>query len=344
MKKALITGITGQDGSYLAEFLIEKNYKVIGLRRKTSTDRPDNLEHLRGKIDFVYGDLLDTFSLMGILKEYNPDEIYNLASQSYPGESWRLAIETGEITGLGAHRLFEALREAKTNCRVYQASSSEMFGEPEQIPQNEKTSFAPVNPYAAAKLYAHHIANIYSKSYNLFISCGILFNHESPRRGVHFLSQKVTYAAACLKLGIMNSSSSDEGGQPIVKNGKISLGNLDARRDWGFAGDYVEAMWMMLQHDKPDDFVIGTGEIRTVRQFCDEAFRYVGLDWQDYVQVDSRLFRPIETGPTVADASKAREVLGWKPRTSFSEMVSLMVENHLQKLKQDAKKMPDISS
>jgi GDPmannose 4,6-dehydratase len=332
MATALITGITGQDGFYLADLLIRKGYKVIGLRRKTSSDQANLFSHYGKMIEFIYGDLLDTFSLAEAIKKHQPDEIYNLASQSYPGESWRLAIETGEITGLGAHRLFEAARHIKPDCRVYQASSSEMFGDPKQVPQNESTPFNPMNPYAASKVYAHNLAQIYRKSYNMFISCGILFNHESPHRGMHFLTQKVTYGAACAKLGIKNSTVLNEVGEPMVKDGKIALGNLDSKRDWGYAADYAEAMWLMLQQKEADDYVIGTGQSRTIKQFCEEAFAFVGLKWEDYVMVDQRFVRPTETGPTVADASKARNILGWKPKTSFSEMVGFMVNNHLTKL------------
>jgi GDPmannose 4,6-dehydratase len=332
-KTAIITGITGQDGSYLAELLLEKKYRVIGLRRKTSDAQAENIQHLHGRIDLVYGDLLDSFSLAEAVRKYKPDEIYNLASQSYPGESWRLAIETGEITGLGAHRLFEVVRQVKPDCKIYQASSSEMFGEVKQSPQNEQTQFLPINPYAAAKVYAHNVAKIYAKSYNLFITRGILFNHESPRRGLHFLTQKVTYGAACVKLGIKNSPAQNEQYEPIVKDGQIALGNLDAQRDWGYAKDYVEAIWLMVQQEKPDDFVVGTGEIRTVREFCETAFSCIDLDWKAHVRIDKRFVRPTETGPTVADPTKAVKVLGWKPKTPFSKMVALMVENHLQKLK-----------
>jgi GDPmannose 4,6-dehydratase len=332
-KTALITGITGQDGSYLSEYLLKKNYHVVGFGRKSPFIRPSNVGHLQGKIEFAYGDLLDTVSLIAAIRNVQPNEIYNLAAQSHPGESWNLAIETGEVTGLGALRLFDAVRQVKPGCLVYQASSSEMFGEVAESPQNERTPFNPINPYAAAKLYAHNLAKIYRKSYGMFIACGILFNHEGPRRGMHYISQKVTYGAACLKLGITNSPALNEEGEPIVKDGKLSLGNLDAKRDWGFAGDYVEAMWLMLQQQPPDDYVIGTGAIRTIRDLCQTAFEYVGLDWQRYVVVDRRFVRPIETGPTVADVSKAKRELGWQPTTSFGQMISTMVEVHLAKLR-----------
>jgi GDPmannose 4,6-dehydratase len=331
-KTALITGITGQDGSYLAEFLLEKDYRVVGFGRKSSIIRPNNVSHLHGRIEFAFGDLSDTVSLIAAIQGCQPDEIYNLASQSRPGESWNLAIETGEITALGAHRLFDAVRQVKPDCRIYQASSSEMYGEVTETPQNERTPFNPVNPYAAAKLYAHNIARIYRKSYGTFIACGILFNHEGPRRDMHFITQKVTYGAACIKRGITDSPALNEEGEPIVRNGKLSLGNLDARRDWGFAGDYVEAMWLMLQQQEPDDFVIGTGQSRTIKDLCQAAFSCVGLDWRDYVVVDPRFVRPTETGPTVADGSKARRVLGWEPKTSFHDMILMMVEAHLAKL------------
>ena len=332
-KTALIIGITGQDGSYLTEFLLSKNYKIIGLMRKTSALPSSLIAHLSNKIHFAYGDLLDTFSIAETIRSYQPDEIYNLAAQSYPGESWRLAIETAEITGIGAHRIYEAVRYVKPDCRIYQASSSEMFGMPTIVPQNEHTPFEPVNPYGAAKLYAHTMAQIYNKSYKLFIACGILFNHESPRRGMHFLTQKVAYGAACIKLGILNSLDLNEQGEPIVQSGTIALGNLDARRDWGFAGDYVEAMWMMLQHKTPETYVIGTGDVRTVRQLCEEAFGSVGLDWQKHVVVDPRFIRLTETGTTVADATKAKTELGWSPRTSFSDLVKMMVEHQMKRIK-----------
>jgi GDPmannose 4,6-dehydratase len=301
--------------------------------RKTSAVPSSHVAHLANKIHIAYGDLLDTFSIAENIRLYQPDEIYNLAAQSYPGESWRLAIETAEITGIGAHRVYEAVRYVKPDCRIYQASSSEMFGTPSIVPQNEQTPFAPVNPYGAAKLYAHTMAQIYMTSYKLFIACGILFNHESPRRGIHFLTQKVAYGAACIQLGILNSPDLNEQGEPIVKDGKIALGNLEAKRDWGFAGDYVEAMWMMLQHDKPDTYVIGTGEVRTVRQLCETAFNSVGMDWQKYVVVDPRFIRLTETGTTVADAAKAKTELGWSPRTSFTDLVKMMVDHQLKRLK-----------
>lgn len=331
-KTALITGVTGQDGSYLAELLLEKNYCVVGLCRNRLATPPINLSHLEGKIHYAYGDLSDPASFYSVIKEVEPDEVYNLASQSYPGQSWNLALETMQTNGIGAHHLFDTLRQLKPDCRIYQASSSEMFGAITETPQNELTSFNPMNPYAAAKLYAHNIAKIYRKSYHMFISCGILFNHESPRRGMHFITQKVTYAAACLKLGIHNSPLVNEKGDPIVKNGQLSLGNLDTQRDWGFAGDYVRAMWLMLQHSEPDDFIVGTGKFKTIRDLCKTAFDYVGLDWNDYVIVDHKLVRPIETGHTLANADKAYQLLGWKPTKTFDQLIAEMIDHHVSAL------------
>lgn len=330
-KTALITGITGQDGSYLTELLLNKGYKVVGISKNTQT-QPNNVNHLYDKIELVFENITHPESVYNLIKKTQPDEMYNLASQSYPGESWRLALETAETNALAAHLLFDTIRQVKPSCRIYQASSSEMFGQITETPQNENTPFNPVNPYAAAKLYAHQIAGIYRKSYNMFISCGILFNHESPRRGIHFITQKVSYAAACLKLGIKNSPLLNEKGEPIVKDSKLSLGNLDAQRDWGFAGDYVEAMWLMLQHDTAEDFVIGTGQGKTIKQLCETAFSHVGLNWQDYVVVDQRLVRPIETGATLADPSKAKNILGWQPKKSFENLIAELVDCHLQSL------------
>lgn len=332
-KEVLITGITGQDGSYLAEHLLEKGYRVTGLVRKTSHDLFPNIRHIQEDLNLIYADLLDGVSLVEALKRAQPDEVYNLASQSAPGDSWRLPIHTAEITALGAHRVFDGVRQIRSMARIYQASSSEMYGWVKEVPQNEETPFNPANPYAAAKLYAHHLAQIYRTSYDMFIACGILFNHESPKRGLGFVTQKVTYGAACAKLGIRTSSHLNELGESIVKDGKISLGNLEAKRDWGFAGDYVRAMWLMLQQANPEDFVIATGEIHTIRDLCDVAFRYVGLNWEDYVVKDQRLVRPTETGPLVGDASNAKKKLGWEPKVTFPELVAMMVDAHLARLK-----------
>ncbi len=328
-KTALITGITGQDGSYLAEFLLSKNYRVVGLSKNTRFSSPNNISHLQDNIDFVAGDLCDYTSIYTAIQETKPHEVYNLASQSYPSESWKLTLETARTNGLGAHLLFDIVKQLNPDCRIYQASSSEMYGAVQETPQHEETPFNPINPYAAAKLYAHNIAKIYRKSYNMFISCGILFNHESPRRGLHFITQKITYAAACLKLGIETSPLRNEQGEPIVNQGKLQLGNLDAQRDWGHAKDYVEAMWKMLQQDAPDDYVIGTGQIRTIRELCETAFSYVGLDWQNYIEVNPRFVRPSETGPTVADTRKAKEILDWQAQTSFPELIHEMINIHL---------------
>ena len=333
-KTALITGITGQDGSYLAELLLKKGYKVHGTIRKTSHFQHANIAHIYNKLNLIQADLLDPISLTHMfhkLKEV--DEIYNLASQSSPNESFRQPIHTIEITGVGMHRLVEAAKDIFPHAKIYQASSSEMFGWVKEIPQKETTFFNPANPYAAAKLYAHNIASIYRRSYGMFIACGILYNHESPRRGLGFVTQKVTYAAACAKLGIRTSEHINEEGGPIVENGKVKLGNLDAVRDWGFAGDYVKAMWMVLQQKKADDFVIGTGEGHTIRDLCNEAYSYVGLDWKKYVDVDKAFIRPTETGPLIADASKAKRVLGWSPEVKFRKLVELLVDANIARLK-----------
>lgn len=332
-RRALITGITGQDGSYLAEFLLSKNYEVSGVVRKSSHYTYSNIEHIQSKINLFNSDLLDPVSLTKILRAVNPDEIYNLAAQSSPGESFKQPIHTAEITAIGAHRVLEAILEVTPKAKFYQASSSELFGWVNHIPQSEKTPFNPANPYAAAKLYAHSITKIYRESYNMFAATGILFNHESPRRHLGFVTQKIAYAAACAKLGIKDSEHLNEEGEPIVIKGKIALGNLDAKRDWGFAGDYVEAMWLLLQQKKPMDLVIATGVIHTVRELCQEAFSYVGLDYKKYIKVDPRFIRPTETGPLVGDARKAKKILGWKPKVKFKELVAMMVDANLDKLR-----------
>jgi GDPmannose 4,6-dehydratase len=332
-KIALIFGISGQDGSYLTELLLAKNYRVTGFARTEEEIRNSFVANLTDKIEISYGDLSDMPSIENAIRAIRPDEIYNLAAQSSAGESWRLAIETAEITGVGAHRIFEGTRNINPQIRICQASSSEMFGQVSQSPQNEETPFAPLNPYGAAKLYAHNMAQIYRKSHGMFIACGILFNHESPRRGLHFLPQKVAYGAACLKLGILNSSKLNERGEPIVQYGKLALGNLDAKRDWGFAGDYIEALWMMLQREKPENYVIGSGQTHSVRQLCEEAFKCVGLEWQKYIEYDQRFARPAETATAVADFSKAKAEMGWYPRTSFTDIVKMMVDSHIQLLK-----------
>ncbi|OGM87181.1 GDP-mannose 4,6-dehydratase [Candidatus Woesebacteria bacterium RIFOXYD1_FULL_40_21] len=332
-KVALITGVTGQDGSYLAELLLSKGYKVFGLVRKTSHFLYPNIAHIQHGLNLIYADLLDPVSLTAAVKFAKPDEVYNLASQSAPGESFKQPIHTAEITAIGAHRILDAVKDICPKAKFYQASSSEMFGWVKEIPQNENTPFNPANPYAAAKLYAHNICQIYRKSYNMFVVCGILFNHESPRRGLGFVSQKVAYAAACAKLGIKNSEYLNEEGEPVVKNGKVGLGNLEAKRDWGFAGDFVEAMWMMLQQRKPEDFVIATGEIHTIKELCEVAYKYVGLNWKKHVVVDKRFVRPTETGPLVGDYSKAKKKLGWKPKVNFEKLVAMLVDANIARLK-----------
>ena len=333
LRRALITGITGQDGLLLCDYLLARGYEVIGFGRRNSIILNSRLRPPRPNLSFAYGDLADPMSIAAAISETQPDELYNLASQSAPGMSWSLAVETGEITGLGAHRLFEAVRRLKPSCRIYQASSSEMFGDVLESPQDERTPFNPVNPYAAAKVYAHHTATIYRRSYGMFIACGILFNHESPLRGMRFLTQKIAYGAACAKLGITDSVALNEEAEPIVRNGKLALGNLDAARDWGHARDYVDAMWRMLQQDAPDDFVIGTGVLRSVGQLCEAAYAHVGCNWREHVISDPRFVRITETGPTVANATKARERLQWQPRSTFEDTVAEIVDAHLVALR-----------
>ncbi len=332
-KKALISGITGQDGSYLAELLLKKGYEVSGIVRKTSHLLYPNISHIQEELNLIQSDLLDPVSLRETIQKVKPDEVYNLASQSHPSESFKQPIHTAEITGIGAHRMLDATWDIVPKAKFYQASSSEMFGWVREIPQNEETPFNPANPYAASKLYAHAMTKIYRESYKMFAVNGILFNHESPRRHLGFVTQKVTYAAACAKLGVKNSVHLNEEGEPIVKNGKVALGNLEAKRDWGFAGDYVQAMWLMLQARKPNDFVIATGETHTIKDLCQEAYGYVGEDWEKHVFVDSRFLRPTETGPLIGDSSKAKKVLGWEPKVGFKELIAMMVDAHLARLK-----------
>ena len=331
-RRALLTGITGQDGVLLAQYLLERGYDVIGFGRRSSILVRTDLRPLFDRIDLAYGDLSEAVDIADAIAHHQPDEVYNLASQSAPGKSWDRSVETGDITGMGAHRLFEAVRRFKLNCRVYQASSSEMFGAVLESPQNENTPFNPINPYAAAKVYAHHLAGIYRRSYGMFIACGILFNHESPYRGMRFLTQKVTYGAACAKLGIVESEALSEEGDSMIQGGKLALGNLDSARDWGHARDYVQAMWQMLQQAEPDDFAIGTGRLRTVRDLCATAYGHVGKNWQEYVVTDARFLRPSDTGPTVADPAKAYEKLKWRPATSFDDMIAEMVDAHIARL------------
>ena len=325
MKRALITGITGQDGSFLAEWLLEKGYRVFGMARRESWFRPNSSSHLADRIEVLFGDMSEGVDIASAIQDARPDEIYNLASQSRPGESWARAPETLLVNGLGAIRLFEAVRHNCPACRVYHASSSEMFGQASIAPQNEQTPFNPVNPYAAAKVYAHQMARIYRESYGLYIASGILFNHESERRPHHFLTQKVAYGAACAALGITDSPDLNEMGRPIVQHGKLALGNLEIARDWGYAGDFVRAMWLMLQQDRPDEFVIGTGKLHTLKDLCETAYRCVDRDWRASVVSDPALVRPLESWQTLADPAKARKQLGWEPTVSFEQMVEKMV-------------------
>lgn len=316
MPTALITGITGQDGSYLAEFLLGKGYRVIGVVRRSSTTPYERIGHLVDRVELVSADLLDQSSLTDAVHEYQPDEIYNLAAQSFVQASWTQPVLTGEFTALGVTRMLEAMKKAAPRARFYQASSSEMFGKVHESPQRESTPFYPRSPYGVAKVYGHWITVNYRESFGLYAVSGILFNHESPRRGLEFVTRKVSDAVARIKLG---------------QQKELRLGNLGARRDWGFAGDYVEAMWMMLQRPEPDDFVIGTGDTRSVRELCEVAFDHVGLDWQKYVVQDAKFFRPAEVDLLVADPSKAREKLGWTPRISFHELVRMMVDADLER-------------
>ena len=315
-KRALITGITGQDGSYLAEFLLQKGYEVVGMHRRTSMENFDRIEQIVDKITLVQGDLLDQNSLEAIIKQYRPQEVYNLAAQSFVPTSWSQPLLTGEITGLGVTRLLEAVRIIDPTIRVYQASTSEMFGKAQAVPQNEKTPFYPRSPYGVSKLYGHWITVNYRESYDMFACSGIVFNHESPRRGFEFVTRKVSSGVARLKLGQMS---------------ELRLGNLEAKRDWGFAGDYVKAMWLMLQQDHPEDYVVGTGETHSVRELVEVAFRCVDLNWQEFVKVDQKLVRPAEVDLLIADATKAHTKLGWHPKVSFEQLVRMMVEADLER-------------
>ena len=318
MPKAMITGITGQDGSYLADFLLEQGYEVIGVVRRSSTVNFDRIEHIQDKISIVQGDLLDQVSLIHLLQEHRPDEVYNLAAQSFVPTSFSQPALTGEVTALGVTRMLDAIRIVDKSIRFYQASSSEMFGKVREVPQNENTPFHPRSPYGVAKVYGHWITVNYRESYGLFACSGILFNHESPRRGLEFLPRKVAHGVARIKLGLAN---------------ELRLGNLEARRDWGYAPDYVRGMWLMLQQDEPDDYVLATGETHTVREFVEIAFDHVGLNWEDYVVIDPKYYRPAEVDLLVGDPSKAREKLGWEHSVSFEELVRLMVDADLERLK-----------
>jgi GDPmannose 4,6-dehydratase len=316
-KKALITGITGQDGSYLAELLLEKGYDVIGLHRRSSTVTFERISHLTDHLTLVPADLLDESSLIRVLKDHQPNEVYNLAAQSFVQTSFAQPILTGEVTAIGVTRLLEAILMVDPSIRYYQASSSEMFGKVLEVPQTERTPFYPRSPYGVAKVYGHWITVNYRESYGLHASSGILFNHESPRRGLEFVTRKVTFSAAAIKLGLQKT---------------VALGNLDAQRDWGYAADYVRAMWLMLQQDEPGDYVVATGETHPVRELCQIAFDQVGLNWEDHVVVDDQFLRPAEVDLLIGDPSKARTALGWKPEVGFEELVRMMVDADLAAL------------
>jgi len=317
MPTALITGITGQDGSYLAELLLDKGYEVVGAHRRSSTVTFERIAHLTDKITMVSADLLDESSLIRVLRDYRPSEVYNLAAQSFVMTSWAQPVLTGEVTGLGVTRLLDAILTVDPSVRFYQASSSEMFGKVVEVPQSERTPFYPRSPYGVAKVYAHWATVNYRESYQLHASSGILFNHESPRRGLEFVTRKVTNAVARIKMGLADH---------------VGLGNLDSQRDWGYAQDYVRAMWLMLQQDNPGDYVVATGETHSVREFCEIAFGHVGLDWQDYVRVDERHIRPAEVDLLIGDPTRAHQVLGWKPEVSFEDLVCMMVDADLKGL------------
>ncbi len=317
MPKALITGITGQDGSYLAEFLLQQGYEVVGMVRRTSTVNFHRIAHVQNQIELAPGDLCDEISLIHLLEEHRPDEIYNLGAQSFVQTSWSQPVFTGEVTALGVTRVLDAIRIVDPRIRFYQASSSEMFGKVVEVPQRETTPFYPRSPYGVAKVYGHWITINYRESYDLHATSGILFNHESPRRGLEFVTRKITHHVARIKLGLAN---------------ELRLGNLDARRDWGFAGDYVKAMWLMLQQDRPDDYVVATGETHSVEEFLDVAFGYVDLDWHDYVVQDPRFMRPAEVDLLVGDPSKAGARLGWEPTVSFAQLVQMMVDADIEML------------
>ena len=318
MPTALITGVTGQDGSYLAELLLAKGYRVVGVVRRTSHDSYERIQHLVGRMEILPADLLDQHSLQSVVRETQPDEVYNLAAQSFVPTSWTQPVLTGEFTALGVTRLLDAVRLERSDARFYQASSSEMFGKVRETPQRETTPFHPRSPYGVAKVYGHCITVNYRESYGLFAASGILFNHESPRRGLEFVTRKITDAVARIKLGLAT---------------EVQLGNLDAMRDWGFAGDYVDAMWRMLQQSQPEDYVVGTGRQHSVRDCCAVAFEHVGLDWHTYVRHDARYDRPAEVDTLLADPTKARQRLGWSPTVSFEQLIRMMVDADLERLR-----------
>ncbi len=317
MPTAIITGITGQDGSYLAELLLSKGYRVVGMQRRSSVVTFERIQHIQDLVDIIQGDLHDQSSLMDLVEQYKPDEVYNLAAQSFVPTSWNQPVLTGEVTALGVTRMLEAIRLLSPKTRFYQASSSEMFGKVREVPQKETTPFYPRSPYGVAKVYGHWITVNYRESYDLFTVSGILFNHESPRRGTEFVTRKITYGAVRIKLGLAK---------------ELRLGNLESLRDWGFAGDYVEAMWRMIQNDHPEDFVVSTGVTHSVREFCEKAFSYLGLDYHDYVVQDPRFIRPAEVDLLVGDSSKVRQKLGWEPSVDFDGLVEMMVDADLKRV------------
>jgi GDPmannose 4,6-dehydratase len=314
---AIITGITGQDGSYLAELLLAKGYRVIGMMRRSSVVTFERIQHIQDQIEIIQGDLHDQSSLMDLIEQYKPDEVYNLAAQSFVPTSWNQPVLTGEVTAMGVTRMLEAVRLLSPKTRYYQASSSEMFGKVHEVPQKETTPFYPRSPYGVAKVYGHWITVNYRESYNLFAVSGILFNHESPRRGTEFVTRKITYGAARIKLGLAK---------------ELRLGNLESHRDWGFAGDYVEAMWRMMQNDHAEDFVVGTGEAHSVRDFCEKAFAYLGMDFKEFVVQDPRFYRPAEVDLLIADSTKIRQKLGWAPKVNFDGLVQMMVDADRKRL------------
>ncbi len=322
-KKALITGITGQDGSYLAEFLVEKGYEVYGMVRRSSSEKFDRIKHIRDKIHIRQADLLDQFSLIKLLDEVQPEEVYNLAAMSFVPTSWNQPVLTAEFTAVGVTRMLEAIRAINPRIKFYQASSSEMFGKVKKIPQNEETPFHPRSPYGVAKVYGHWITVNYRESYNIFGVSGILFNHESPRRGLEFVTRKVTYNAARIKLGLAKD---------------LRLGNLEAKRDWGYAGDYVKAMWLMLQQEMPDNYVVASGQNHSVKELVEVAFSHLDLDYKDFVVVDEKFIRPAEVDILIGDASRAKKMLGWEPQVSFKELIEMMVEADLELVKKEYNK------
>jgi GDPmannose 4,6-dehydratase len=336
--RALITGINGQDGSYLSELLLSKGYEVAGIMRRLSVPNLDNIKHIIRDVKIYDGDLLDESSLSRSVKDFQPDEVYNLAAQSFVATSWQQPILTGEITGLGAVRMLEAIRVNKPEARFYQASSSEMFGNTKDEFINENSPMWATSPYAIAKLYAHRMTVNYRESFGMFTASGILFNHESPRRGLEFVTRKITYSVACIAKGVMNSKMTNENKRPIVENGKIKLGNLDATRDWGYAKDYVEGMWKMLQADKPDDYIIATGVSTTIRDFVIKAFAKVGItDWEKYIESDESFKRPSELKHLRGDITKFNNALNWKPKTTVDELISLMIESDLKLVEKNEK-------